>query len=184
MACNEHVICVFVRKKEYLPLKEASHVAKNDRMSMQLISRPYSALSLDELYQLLKLRTDVFVVEQHCAYPELDDYDQVAQHILGVDDMGLVAYARVLPPESVYTQPSIGRVCVAKTARAKGYGHDLFKYALEVAGKMHLGQTVKIQAQTYLEEFYQRFGFTTITEPYLDSGIAHVDMLWEPEMEE
>lgn len=147
---------------------------------MQLISRPYSALSIDELYQLLKLRTDVFVVEQHCAYPELDDYDQDAQHILGLDESGLVAYARVLPPESVYTQASIGRVCVAQEARGKGLGKDLFAFAMEAAKKLYLEQSLKIQAQTYLEEFYQDFGFTTITEPYLDVGIAHVDMLWEP----
>lgn len=144
--------------------------------------KPFSGLSADELYTLLKLRTDIFVVEQNCAYAELDDYDQECLHVLAYEGETLVAYARVVPPGAVYKQASIGRVAVHKAYRAKGYGRLLFKAALTETKKVHPNQVVKIQAQTYLEAFYQSFGFKTISEPYPDFGIWHVDMVLEKEL--
>ncbi len=144
---------------------------------MQIISRSFSALNLNELYALLKLRQDVFVVEQQCAYPELDGFDHMAHHVMGIGEDGLLAYARILPPESVYTEPSIGRVCVAKPLRGYGYAREIFRFALENSEKLYPDQNIKIQAQSYLEEFYERFAFTTVSEPYLDVGIWHVDMI-------
>lgn len=146
---------------------------------MQLVSRSYSALSVEELYQILKLRVDVFVVEQKCAYPELDNYDQAAQHILAINEEGLAGYARVLPPDTVYKEASIGRVCIKKEERNKQFGRKLFDFSLQTAKDLFLQEPIKIQAQTYLEDFYASYGFKTITEPYLDFGIAHVDMILE-----
>ncbi|AEV33242.1 putative acyltransferase [Owenweeksia hongkongensis DSM 17368] len=142
-------------------------------------AKKFEELSGSQLYELMKLRVDIFVVEQECAYEELDNFDQVATHILGYSQNELVAYARVLPPDTVYTQSSIGRVAVKKEARNMGFGRILFKAALEEAQRLYSGQEIKIQAQIYLEEFYSSFDFKTISEPYPDWGIWHVDMILE-----
>lgn len=144
---------------------------------MEIQVKSFEQLSPQELYSLMKLRVDIFVVEQECAYEELDNFDQVATHILGYSQNELVAYARVLPPDTVYTQCSIGRVAVKKEARNTGFGRMLFQSALEEAQRLHKGEEIKIQAQIYLEEFYSSFGFQTISEPYTDWGIWHVDMI-------
>jgi ElaA protein len=145
---------------------------------MKAFSKSFNALKTVELYALLKLRTDVFVVEQQCAYPELDDFDQLARHIFLVNESAqLVAYARVLPPGTVYTEASIGRICVVKDKRGKQYGKQVFEEALKEAERLFPSKTLKLQAQTYLEKFYQSFGFKTVSEPYPDFGIPHVDML-------
>ncbi len=145
---------------------------------MVVFSKTFNALNTVELYQILKLRTDVFVVEQHCAYPELDDYDMEAQHIFGVSEEGnLVGYARLLAQDTVYTQCSIGRVCVHKNHRGQKIGQQIFEKAVAEADRLYPSEPLKIQAQTYLEDWYQSFGFKTVTEPYLDFGIAHVDMV-------
>ena len=146
---------------------------------MNIEIKEFSQLSVNGLYALLKLRTDVFVVEQDCAYAELDDHDQSSFHILGFEENSLVAYARVVPPGAVYTQPSIGRVAVHKDFREKGYGRLIFEAAVSKASAVYPNQILKIQAQCYLEDFYKNFGFKTISEPYPDFGIWHVDMLRE-----
>ncbi len=147
---------------------------------MELRIKSFDELTLHQLYKLLALRTDVFVVEQHCAYPEIDDYDPEARHIMGFQNDELIAYARVLPPNTVYEESSIGRVVVKKTFREKGYGREIFKVALAKVRSLFPAEPVKIQAQIYLEEFYAGFGFKTISEPYPDVGIMHVDMLYKP----
>lgn len=128
----------------------------------------------------MKLRVDIFVVEQNCAYEELDNFDQEAIHILGYSQNELTAYTRVLARDTVYSQCSIGRVAVKKEARNAGFGRIVFEAAVLEAKKLFLDQEIKIQAQIYLEEFYASFGFKTISEPYPDWGIWHVDMILEP----
>lgn len=147
---------------------------------MRIEAKTFNQLSIEELYAALKLRTDVFVVEQECAYPELDGFDQKAMHIMGFEGNELQAYARVLPAGTVYNQPSIGRVAVEENHRKKGYGRQIFKEALDQITRLNPGANVKIQAQCYLESFYASFGFQTISEPYPDAGVWHVDMLLEP----
>lgn len=147
---------------------------------MKLISKNFSELSTEELYDLLKLRTDIFVVEQECAYPELDDFDKEALHVLGMHENKIIAYARVLPPNTVYSQVSIGRVAVSEDFRKKDFGKKLFDYSLMVGKQQYPGEIIKIQAQTYLEKFYSSFGFKTVSEPYPDVGVWHVDMLFHP----
>ncbi len=146
---------------------------------MKIESKNFEQLDKNELYDVLAFREKIFVVEQECAYQELDHFDQQSTHILGYSQNELVAYARVLPPDTVYTQSSIGRVAVKKEARNTGFGRLLFKAALEEAQRLYSDQNIKIQAQIYLEEFYASFGFKTISEPYPDWGIWHVDMILE-----
>lgn len=147
---------------------------------MVLFSKTFNALNTVELYQILKLRTDVFVVEQHCAYPELDDFDQEAQHIFAVSEAGdLVGYARLLAQNTVYEQCSIGRVCIHQKHRGQKIGQQIFEKAMTEASRLYPDKPLKIQAQTYLEDWYEGFGFKTVTDAYLDFDIAHVDMVRE-----
>lgn len=144
---------------------------------MKISVKRFNEFEIEELYDVLKLRTDIFVVEQDCAYPELDDFDKEAQHVIGWVDNDIAAYTRLLPPETVYTQPSIGRVAIAEKFRRKGLGQKIFDRSVIEIQKSFPGQEIKIQAQTYLEKFYQSFGFITISEPYPDVGVWHVDMI-------
>jgi ElaA protein len=147
-----------------------------ERMELQI--KKFDELTVTELYNILALRTDVFVVEQNCAYAELDHHDQTSYHIIGTVDNQLVAYARVVPPGGVYAEPSIGRVVVAPKHRRAAYGKKVFAKAVELGKEVYAQEEkLKIQAQVYLEEFYSSFGFETISEPYPDFGVWHVDMI-------
>lgn len=134
-------------------------------------------LNADELYSCLKLRTDVFVVEQECPYPELDNHDQTSTHVLAYYNSILVAYARVVPAGQLYSQLSIGRVVVHQEYRKHGFGRALFTKAIESCSNQSANHEIKIQAQEYLLDFYKSFGFKEISKSYLEDGIPHKDML-------
>lgn len=142
---------------------------------------PFTELSTQQLYQLLKLRVDVFVVEQTCPYPELDGKDTLAgvQHLLGYADEELVACARLLPPGTTYDNASIGRVATKQSARGDGLGHQLLKEALTSCEVFWPGTAIDIGAQQHLESFYKSHGFKTISEMYLEDDIPHIDMRLE-----
>ena len=110
----------------------------------------------------------------------MDNQDQQALHVIGWQNNKVVACARICPPLSVYREPSIGRVAVKMEDRGSGFGRQLFKRALEETLRQYPNQKIKIQAQVYLEEFYKSFGFVTISEPYPDVGVMHVDMIFNP----
>lgn len=130
------------------------------------------------LYDVMKLRTDVFVVEQTCAYSELDNKDQVSKHFCGYNPEGeLVAYTRILPPGISYTEASIGRVVVAESARDKKYGKVLMKLSIDITQNLYPEADIRIGAQCYLEKFYTDLGFNTKSEPYLEDGIPHIEMV-------
>lgn len=130
------------------------------------------------LYDVMKLRTDVFVVEQTCAYPELDNKDQVSKHFCGYNSDGeLIAYTRILPPGISYTEASIGRVVVAESARDKKYGKVLMKLSIDITQNLYPEADIRIGAQCYLEKFYTDLGFNTKSEPYLEDGIPHIEMV-------
>jgi ElaA protein len=141
----------------------------------------FSELTPNELYAAVRLREEVFVVEQQCAYQDADGRDPQAWHLLGwSDDEGtrsLVAYARIFEPGVRYTEGSIGRVVTAPAARGTGLGKLLMAEALRRLQGLAPGQTVKIAAQRRLERFYRDLGFRTVSEPYEEDGIIHVDML-------
>jgi len=142
------------------------------------ISR-FNALDVKQLYELLKLRVDVFVVEQACAYPELDGKDMLADtlHLTGRSQEGsLAAYGRILPPGVRFPDISFGRVVVAPLYRKTGLGHALVKKILAESGRAWPGRDITIGAQVYLKEFYRCHGFVPVSDPYLEDGIAHIDM--------
>ncbi|AOY01134.1 GNAT family N-acetyltransferase [Jeongeupia sp. USM3] len=133
------------------------------------------------LYAYLKLRVDVFVVEQTCPYPELDDFDQTALHLLGTDEAGsIVACLRLLPPGAKYAEPSIGRVIVTPAARGTGAGHQLVAEALAHSTALYPGAGNRIGAQERLQRFYAVHGFEPVGEPYLEDDILHIDMVRAP----
>ncbi|WP_028450418.1 GNAT family N-acetyltransferase [Chitinibacter tainanensis] len=133
------------------------------------------------LYHYLQLRQAVFVVEQACAYPDLDALDLSADHLLGWDGEQLAACLRLVPPGEKFAEPSLGRVVVAPAWRGTGAGHALIAEGLRFAAQRYPGQGNRIGAQAHLQGFYGRHGFVTISALYDEDGIEHVDMLRESE---
>lgn len=141
----------------------------------------FSELRADDLYAAVRLREEVFIVEQECVYRDADGRDPHAWHLLGWADSQtgrtLVAYARIFEPGVRYSEASIGRVVTAPQARGTGLGKALMTEALRRLEGLAPGQPVKIAAQRRLEKFYLDLGFKTISSPYEEDGIIHVDML-------
>lgn len=145
-------------------------------MSEHWIIKRFEELTLNELHDLLRLRVDVFVVEQNCPYPELDGLDHDATHIMALDDEGLLlAYARLLPPYDDGV-PHIGRVVVRTEARGKGLASHLMQRALSEVERRWGSARSALAAQAHLEHFYGQHGFVRIGTDYLLDGIPHVDM--------
>lgn len=147
---------------------------------MQWEVKTFQQLTVDELFEVLQLRVAVFVVEQQCAYPELDHFDRHAEtrHLSGRDACGqLTAYARILPPGLRYPEGSIGRFVVKAEARGKGVGHQLLRAALNLIHERCPGHAIRISAQEYLQRFYAQYGFSRVSDVYLEDGIPHIEML-------
>lgn len=143
-------------------------------------AKAYTDLSLDELYDLLRLRAQVFVIEQHCVYldPDGKDRDAGAVHLLGRDGHGrLAAYLRILPAGLSYPQVSFGRVLTAPTHRGQGLGGPMLEAALIEIERRWPGADIQIGAQAHLQAYYGRYGFSPASEPYDEDGIAHIDLL-------
>jgi ElaA protein len=138
---------------------------------------PFSGLSLDDLYALMVVRQEVFVVEQKCPFVDADGLDSQAWHLLGRINGRVVAYARLLLPGAKYTEPSIGRVLTTPATRRQGLGRELMRVAIERTESLFPGWPIKIQAQCYLEEFYKGFGFITVSDIFLEDNIEHVYMI-------
>ncbi len=136
----------------------------------------FEDLNLQQLYDILQLRSEVFVIEQDCVYQDIDNYDQVALHVIAYDKDVLVAYARILPPKTYFTEPSIGRIIVKETHRKQDLGHGLMKYCISLIDKLYPNETIKISAQQYLIHFYSTHGFKAKGEGYLEDGIPHIAM--------
>jgi ElaA protein len=144
--------------------------------------KTFADLTVYELYDLLKLRQQVFAVEQNCVYLDVDGRDPYGLHCLGKnEEQELVAYTRLLPMDVPYPgYVSIGRVVTAATARGGGLGRQLMRYSLAQI-EAHFGQQpIKIGAQTYLLDFYKSLGFKPFDAPYLDDGIEHIKMILLP----
>ena len=142
---------------------------------MTLCVKRFGELSTDELYQILKLRVDVFVVEQHCPYPELDDCDQNAMHVWLEDDNEIKAYLRVLDRKIKSEWVSIGRVVAAK--RRAGLGTKVLQAGIQIARERFHADAVYLEAQTYARALYEKQGFHVISEEFMEDGIPHVKML-------
>lgn len=147
--------------------------------NLQWNCRAFHQINTSELYDLLKLRIDVFVVEQNCPYPELDDKDQDKQthHITAYADNTIIAYARLLPPGLSYQETSIGRFVVHEDHRRQGIGSLLLETCLTQISNIWPNQAIRISAQEYLQSFYERAGFSKVSDIYLEDGIPHIEML-------
>lgn len=137
----------------------------------------FSALQLMQLYDVLRLRSAVFVVEQACVFHDIDGQDPQAMHLLGYDAGSLVAYARCFGPEMKFAPVVLQRVLVHPAWRGTGQGHGLVRQALHHVQGQWGSQPVRISAQTHLQKFYQQHGFEPMGPPYLEDGIAHIGML-------
>ena len=147
-------------------------------MTIYWATKPFDTLTLAELYALLQLRSEVFVVEQTCAFQDIDGHDQAALHLLGYTATGeLAAYARLLAAGRSYAQVSIGRVVTSPRHRGHGLGRELLRQAIGQCEAQFGLQPIKIGAQQYLRAFYESFGFVTEGEGYLEDGIPHVHMV-------
>jgi len=141
----------------------------------------FSQLSKEELYNVLALRQEVFIVEQDCPYLDADGKDQPAWHLLGFDDdQKLVAYTRLLDKGISYPKyPSIGRVVTSPSARGQGWGIKLMEESIRQMGLLFGKQDIKISAQVYLDKFYRSLGFQPVGEGYLEDNIPHIAMIWK-----
>lgn len=146
-----------------------------------LVTKPFDALTPLELYRILELRQDVFIVEQTCLFRDIDDHDRRAVHIFteARADAPLDGCVRVFGPGVTYAEASLGRIATAKSARRTGLGRVLMRAALAYLDEHHPGP-IRIGAQRYLERFYRDFGFEPDGEPYVEDGIPHVAMLRRP----
>jgi ElaA protein len=141
--------------------------------------KPFSELRNDQLYELIKLRIDIFVVEQTCPYTELDDKDRDNQthHLMAYEAGTLLAYARLLPPGLSYSNSSIGRFAVLLARRKQGIGTQLMQQCITNIAKLWPKTAISISAQQQLQNFYQDFGFEKESDVYHEDGIPHIDML-------
>jgi ElaA protein len=145
-------------------------------MAIQWKTKPFEALSVNELYDLLKLRSEIFVVEQNCVYLDLDGKDKLALHLFGEFEGKVVAHARLIKPGISFDNASIGRVVVDANYRDRKWGHDLMREAITGIA-LHYGESkITIGAQLYLKKFYESHGFVQTSEMYLEDDIPHIDM--------
>jgi len=141
--------------------------------------KTFDQLSAHELYDILQERTRVFVVEQECAYLEVDGKDQASYHLFKVENEQIIAYIRLIPKGVSYKEASFGRVLVHEDYRKTGLGRELVQKGLAFLGDAMGENVVRIQAQSHLQRFYASFGFQAISDVYDDDGIPHVDMIKE-----
>ena len=140
--------------------------------------KAFAELSLQELYNIMVLRQEVFVVEQNCPYLDADGKDEASYHLLGYENGEIIAYTRLTPKGITYPKhPSIGRVLTTKKARGKGLGNLLMEESIAYCEKIFGEEAIKISAQCYLLKFYNALGFETIGEEYLEDGIPHISMI-------
>ncbi|MEX2664918.1 GNAT family N-acetyltransferase [Candidatus Uabimicrobium amorphum] len=135
--------------------------------------KKFCDLTLYELYEILKVRQEVFVIEQQCFYLDLDDKDQESIHLQGIYNEKLVSYLRIIPEKD---KVKIGRVITRKEMRGKKIARAMMDHALQKIAQMFPEQTLELAAQEHLQDFYSSFGFDAISDPYDEDGIMHVDM--------
>ncbi len=147
---------------------------------MDFVLKPYDKLSLDELYDLMELRQRVFVVEQECAYQDCDQLDKEGYHLWMRDGgSGIMTYCRILPPNAAYDgYVSVGRVLTSPEVRNKGLGQDTVKEAIRSSKNLFGLAPIKISAQSHLQKFYNKMGFQSEGEEYLEDGIPHIAMVY------
>lgn len=144
---------------------------------MKIEIKTFNELTSRELYKVLQLRSEVFVVEQDCVYQDIDGKDEKALHVLGWENEELVAYTRCFKQGDYFDQASIGRVIVKENYRKFGYGHEIMKASISEIKNRYQTQNIKLSAQQYLTAFYESHGFQQTGEGYLEDGIPHIAMI-------
>ncbi len=144
---------------------------------MNIAVKTFDELNTTELYNILQLRTEVFVVEQDCVYQDMDFKDQKALHVIGVKNDKIVAYTRIFRSGDYFQEASIGRVVVLFPERKYGYGVEIMKASIKAIKENFKETSIRISAQKYLLKFYNSLGFKQEGEEYLEDGIPHVSML-------
>ncbi|MFH6934141.1 GNAT family N-acetyltransferase [Flavobacterium sp. FlaQc-30] len=148
-------------------------------MELKWKIKPFEALNVNELYDLLKLRSEIFVVEQNCIYLDLDGKDKKALHLIGEYDNKIVAYVRLFDAGITFDNASIGRVVVDANYRDRKWGHDLMREAISAIKANFNKEKITIGAQLYLKKFYESHGFVQSSEMYLEDDIPHIEMIRE-----
>ncbi len=144
-------------------------------MNIKVVS--FSDLTRKELYKVLQLRAEVFIVEQNCVYQDIDDKDEKAMHLLGYENNEIIAYTRLFKANDYMDCASIGRVVVKESSRKNGNGKKLMKASIKAIEEQFKETTIKVSAQEYLKKFYTELGFQQIGEGYLEDGIPHILMI-------
>ena len=144
---------------------------------LQSVIKTFTELSPQDIYNILQLRSEVFVVEQNCIYQDIDNKDQYALHILLKKDDNLIGYSRIFKKGDYFKEASIGRVLIKKKERNNGHGSLLMELSIRAIKDYFKENIVKISAQTYLKKFYKELGFDSIGDEYLEDGIPHIAMI-------
>ena len=147
-------------------------------MSINWKCKTFEELDVHELYAILRLRSEVFVVEQNCVFLDMDDKDQVSWHVCGWQSGQLIGYTRLVPAGLSYPEASIGRVVTAASARGGGLGRELMKQSIDLLYKVWGKQSIRLGAQLHLKKFYESFGFEQSSEIYIEDGIPHIEMIF------
>jgi ElaA protein len=137
----------------------------------------FRQLSTEELYAILRLRSEVFVVEQNCVFLDMDNKDIYCDHVMGWQGDLLAGYSRIVPAGISYVESSIGRIVSSPSARSQGIGRELLIKSIDHLYTLHGKTPIRIGAQYYLKKFYESFGFVQKGEIYLEDGIEHIEML-------
>jgi len=146
---------------------------------MNTVIKKFSELSTEEIYNILKLRSEVFVVEQNCVYQDIDEKDQKATHLFIEKNNEIIAYTRIFKKRDYYEEnPSIGRVVVSKKERGKNLGKEIMLNSIEFIKKELEGRKIELSAQKYLDKFYRGLDFYSEGEDYLEDGIPHQRMFY------
>jgi len=146
-------------------------------MNLNWTYKSFDELSKLELYTILKLRSEVFIIEQHCNYQDVDGKDLKCHHLMAWDGDNLVAYTRILPPGISFVEASIGRVLTSPKYRGIGAGITLMQKSIKKVYETYGNQHIRIGAQLYLKKFYESFGFVKDSDEYLEDEIPHIEML-------
>lgn len=144
---------------------------------MNWIIKTFQELTSQELYNVLQLRTEVFVVEQNCVFQDMDNKDSKCYHLMCMENEKLVAYTRLVPAGVSFSEVSIGRVVSSPSVRGRGFGKMLMEKSIEESNRLFGKQSIRIGAQFYLLDFYKSFGFLPDGEIYLEDDIEHIEMI-------
>ncbi len=145
-------------------------------MNIRWYCKTFNDLLPHELYKILQLRSEVFVVEQNCVFLEMDDKDEGCMHYMCFENDALIAYTRLAPAGYIYKEASIGRVVTSPLHRGKGLGKELMQRSIKLCKQYFGDDAIKIGAQYHLMKFYEGFGFKVVGEKYMEDGIEHVHM--------